>query len=277
MALVNPMDYVLSLKWCPIHIDEVAQKGYRVTQIPLKWFAINVTGFVYCLDAEALIDVATTVNKPANYFGDFRDYHPSFTKAMLYIPGIGPTPIASDLLSTTLHMNATVNLHTGDCLYSLRSTAASGSTEVVSSYVCNLYSDVQLASTDISAGAVLSDVVGMASGITSTLMGNAFGASATVGASMSAFNHIMMPTPSIVGANSSSLSAWVYTAVILSVAHYASGDIPIDVYGRPFCKNTKINTLAGFIKCGAASIDLNCLDAERDQINAYLNGGFYYE
>ena len=47
--------------------------------------------------------------------------------------------------------------------------------------------------------------------------------------------------------------------------------------GRPLCQTKVINTLSGFIVCDKADCIINGTSEEADQINAYLNGGFFYE
>jgi len=47
--------------------------------------------------------------------------------------------------------------------------------------------------------------------------------------------------------------------------------------GRPLCKIRKINLLSGFIICSGADYGAAGTEEERNEINSYLNGGFFYE
>lgn len=47
--------------------------------------------------------------------------------------------------------------------------------------------------------------------------------------------------------------------------------------GRPDMTERAINTCSGYVKCINASVPIAGMDAERDEINSYLNNGFYYE
>ena len=47
--------------------------------------------------------------------------------------------------------------------------------------------------------------------------------------------------------------------------------------GRPLCKKRVINTLNGYIKCKDSAIESGLTQAENSAIEAYLNGGFFYE
>lgn len=47
--------------------------------------------------------------------------------------------------------------------------------------------------------------------------------------------------------------------------------------GRPLCKTKVINTLSGYLKCSDASIESGLTKEENDTIEAYMNGGVFYE
>ena len=47
--------------------------------------------------------------------------------------------------------------------------------------------------------------------------------------------------------------------------------------GRPLCEVRQINTLRGFIICADADVVITCTDREKSAIQAYLEGGFFYE
>ena len=47
--------------------------------------------------------------------------------------------------------------------------------------------------------------------------------------------------------------------------------------GRPYCKKVVLNTLSGYIKCADADISTIATSTENAMVNAFMNGGFYYE
>ena len=47
--------------------------------------------------------------------------------------------------------------------------------------------------------------------------------------------------------------------------------------GRPCMAQHTISTCSGFVKCVNASVDIPGMAAEKDQVNDFLNNGFYYE
>ena len=47
--------------------------------------------------------------------------------------------------------------------------------------------------------------------------------------------------------------------------------------GRPLCQVKTLNTLSGYILCCEAHADFSCFASEREDIERYLNTGFFYE
>ena len=58
---------------------------------------------------------------------------------------------------------------------------------------------------------------------------------------------------------------------------YSVVDENIAEFGRPLCKLKQINTLSGFILCENADAAITGTQEEAQQINSYLNSGFFYE
>ena len=48
-------------------------------------------------------------------------------------------------------------------------------------------------------------------------------------------------------------------------------------FGKPLCSTRTINTLSGYIKCGEADHQFSGLQSENEDINRYLQNGFFYE
>ena len=47
--------------------------------------------------------------------------------------------------------------------------------------------------------------------------------------------------------------------------------------GRPLCEVKTLNTIPGYIMVDSPDVEIACMDAERQQIIAFLSSGFYYE
>lgn len=49
------------------------------------------------------------------------------------------------------------------------------------------------------------------------------------------------------------------------------------VQGRPLFEKKTINTLSGYVQCAGASVNISGTDGDKQEVNQYLNSGFYYE
>ena len=47
--------------------------------------------------------------------------------------------------------------------------------------------------------------------------------------------------------------------------------------GRPDMTERVISTCSGYVKCINASVPIAGMSTEKDEVNTYLNTGFYYE
>ena len=56
-----------------------------------------------------------------------------------------------------------------------------------------------------------------------------------------------------------------------------STGIPTTQKGRAKFAAATISSLSGYIQCMDASVDIPGYSSEKDRVNGYLNGGFYYE
>ena len=49
------------------------------------------------------------------------------------------------------------------------------------------------------------------------------------------------------------------------------------ICGRPLMSVRTISSLSGYVKCASASVEINGYETEKEKVNSYVNGGFYYE
>ena len=64
---------------------------------------------------------------------------------------------------------------------------------------------------------------------------------------------------------------------ILTAEYYLLPEENNAEYGRPLCKEMKISSIPGYIKCGEADHQFPGTQGERDEINKFLSEGFFYE
>lgn len=260
-ALVfDASSYIVGAYWVPM---AYAYLPAEPQDIYIKYYNSGVRG-VPLSGYRVINDLV--INKPTRYYNDFRAYHPNFTTYTLYLPAVGVVPIASDLVNKTLSVSIRLDMTNGAIVYGLKANGV-----LVATYEGMLYAEIPLgnSSQDIktSMASTLTTVGAIASG----------NIPMAVAGAVDSIQNIIAPTPSVSGNFASGAMLKMFPEIILSQQVHGSGDKPTVVAGAPLCENRKINTLSGFIKCGNASIDIAGLGKDKEEVNGYLNTGFYYE
>ena len=129
-----------------------------------------------------------------------------------------------------------------------------------------------LASTCTAVGGAAATVAAMATG-------NVAGAITSGASTLTGAIGAMQPCTSMVGGG----GGGAYTGGYIASCWTAFHDTTIDpasvaaVMGTPTMSAKQIGTLTGFVKCFNASVAAEAETPTLEKINAYLNGGFYYE
>lgn len=268
-SFFNPFQYIVFLRWYPL---TKADFGTR-TSTTLKFGWWSTTGLYEKLN-DIRIFHAANLTIPTLGFNDFRDYDSRYTQMMVEIPTVGSVPIDPSILSqsgSTLLLGVYVDIATGETVAFLQVNNSGGNkASHIGSYQGHMGASIPLAQMSENFGSIASTA--------GTAVGAIISQSPTM--ALEAFHSIQgdfTPTPSMLGTYGSRA---YYEGMIwarVSVRQYACGHFPVTVYGRPLCENRQINTLTGFVKCQAASIALAAPLAEINEVNNYLNSGFYYE
>lgn len=271
-SFFNPFQYIVSLMWVPIdpsYFDKLTKHN-----VLFGWWDTGVNA------AYGVGDILISnqkINMPENPYAetDFRRYSSRFSQYSMYIPGVGsinlPTEIATSPsgLYMTLYFDAT----TGQAEYQF-SLGSAENFNVIMSFKTQLGAPIQIGQMGASLPGVVS---GGGSAIGSLLSGNIGGViKGLVDSAKSSFS----PAPSIIGTTGARTIIEDNTAIEVTVYTRGSGDIPQNQAGRPCYKSLRLGSLSGFVKCGNASIMLSeaaAFSSEIDQVNSYLNSGFYME
>lgn len=268
--IINPMDYVLSVKWVPFTRSKLSEWGVcnsLETEIYVKSFRTYVNGYrvlkqYYTITSEA-------ISMPSTYYSDFRKYTANFTQYKIYVPGIGLYDLSpQDVSLGEMTLVYTIDFLTGEACVKLKS---GNDGQLIASYTGLLYGNVQISGAN-------ADVVGaIGSGLAtvgSVMAGNVPGAAVGL---VSTIVNSLVPTPSINGNVGGGVGVIYYNSIIIIQYAYGSGGLPIFNCGRPLMEYRQISSIPGFIKCGNAALSINAYEDEMDEIINYLNEGFYYE
>lgn len=261
VAASNPAQYVVGVYTTPIG---AATYGANCTNTTLYMGGHKTDISIDKITTHTASIGTFTIAKPTGIYNDFRKYDPSFSRYTLYIPTIGEVALSGDLIDTTLTVDVGADLLSGDLFFALKSDG-----DVFATYTSNCYSSFGVGGVNPLSG-VLSSALGTAAALTNP---SPIGAVSGV---ISGVRNVMQESPSIISTQGGNGCIAQHKEMILTVVQRDSGDIPTAVVGRPCCKNLQIGNLSGYVKCGNASIDIPGTKAEKDAVNALLNGGFYY-
>lgn len=276
----NPFQYILSILWVPFKYDEAVRLfGQQLTRGPvnLGWWASDITVYVLRATASGYISLNAVMDLPEIYYDDWRKYDSRFTEYALRIPGIGQIQInPTDLIGTeNVHVFYGIDAQTGMAnVY----VTVRGTSYTIYSNTVPFYIPMQISQTDGNISPLVSGLVGATAAIATG--GESIVAGDVLAAGTSAINGIIGTTRGGSSSNGNYGNRFAINGrpeIVLYQRAYASANYPQKVYGRPLCRNMKISELNGYIKCQNASIDLSSLGNDKDEINNYLNSGFYYE
>lgn len=259
ISISDPAQYIVGCYSSPIGASVYAEHAAPVT-VYLGGHETDIT-LDKITTGTAQMAQNLALAKPASMYSDFRKCDPAFSSYTIYIPTIGTMPLAADLMDTDLTMDVGADLLSGDLLFTLKSDG-----DVVASYRSNCYASQSIGSVN-QASSALSAAVTTAAALTS---GN-------VGGVINGIKSAMSPTPAVIGTQGGTGCAALANEIVITCQQKSSAQFPVNVYGRPCCKNLVLSNLAGFVKCGNASAELPCNERLKNQINAMLNEGIYIE
>lgn len=222
-------------------------------------------------------------------YSDFRKYEP-YTKSFIFLPGIGCVALSrNEFTGSSFDVNYDIDAVTGDIKYTIWS-----GTTLVCEFNGNIASNCplgQMVSNSqgvmTSIGQTAGGIVSLAGAIAATVASEgatapmiAGAAAATIAGVANTVMSFNQHTPSVTGSNSSILVAEnrIINYYELSVdtedptnANYVSQK------GYPYAGTTTISSFSGFVQCEGASVACPGNANEKEEINNYLNTGFFYE
>lgn len=272
--------YVGSIKWVPFNASEIGTASSDFYVGP-----VNVgipSGYVLRKANQDFIKRNTvSITLPSQgLFSDFRDCNPKYTQYSVTLAGVGVVDLDTAVIGSCIHNSRTlycdirVDLVSGDIVYQFHTgndnsqfARFKGNVSVnvpIGKSVSDVTNSLSMVSGGVAGGAVVGGVPGAIIGGVAGLVG--------------AIHNELTPQTSVVGGagNKADLES-TRGYILLTRRVYGSKDFPTGVAGRPLCQNVTLSSLSGFCQCGNASVPVNARDADRAEINAYLNSGFYIE
>ena len=248
-------------------------------------YVIDIIGRV-----SAIAQGTFALNYPADSLGydlSYLDYSP-YTSGSLLLPYVGTVSLDADIYATnkSIYVECGLDKCTGDMIYKI----GLDSDKIMSTYSGSCAANIPICGSSYNAvgaaggvAAVIGGIAGVAAtiateGSAAMLMG-AIGATAGgIGTTITSLQHHTQTNGSL----SSLAGVALGDAVIATVVTRRPAETAIDtaykaVSGMPYFQGATISSLSGYVKCNGASVSISGYDSEREEINGYLNSGFYYE
>lgn len=287
-------DYVVSLNYIPFNYADITGEFNLSTQFmyigptiardannagitayhfkDLTTPATNADGHVYFFDDK--------IQVPDVFSQDFRIASP-YTKMRLFIPGYGSVSVDPIQCSHGVMVRCRLDVITGDVLVKLYGYPETYDSNPVllQTFNYNIAIPIPIAASTSSGGSFISAIT---SAVASASMAAAKGS--IVGSLMDAVNSAnniaasSQPGVSVKG----SVAGWSFTLdrrieLTIEKAYTQDLDVLNDTQGRPLMQEVTLSNLSGFCQCSGASVELNCMESDRDFINGCLNSGFFIE
>lgn len=215
----------------------------------------------------------------------YLDYAP-YSEGSLYLPFVGVVPLDMDAYAEdgSFYTNISIDQYTGDIVYTLHRKAG----DIISTYQGNFAVNVPLAGQSYNALGAASAGISLLGGVASAIGGAvsangallAGGLSGAAGAGLAMAQSMSKHTQTN-GSLSSAVSAGLSMIIQYNVIMRKPINTSLRSYqasqGLPYYRVATISGLSGYVKCSNASVDIPGYPEEKDTVNGYVNGGFFYE
>lgn len=277
----NVSNAIVSLQWMPFSYTSVSSASTMTTLENIK-IANHTTGTgAYRITGSAIyVDGAETISIPWRGDNDFRETAP-YTVMKLLVPMYGIIDLnTADLVgASNLYIQYRVDRTTGDVVVIINADSAGA---VVQTLEFNVAVEMPVATLTRNIGGAMSAISGGINSAIGIAAGNYIGGVAGVitSAANFALNANGRSVSAIGSINGKSKTGFGDKFQILAYAPHTLDPTNADFIatnGRPLQAVDSIGNHSGYILCENASIELSGDTYERNEINRYMNSGFFYE
>lgn len=285
---LNPLQYITSIIYIPMSGPYNA--GTTVNSIKIGTVDVQVTAKEYATEsARTILAVQRSLTNNRHPLADTRGRYLNiapWSTYELFYPPFGLIPLDSSVVGRAIELSLmiVVDCRTGDGVLNVYATVPRGNVNVTTQIaqvsakvgiempISGLLQRQSGGMSAISEG--LSGFIGLA---VSAETGNAAGALTSLASITDSFvgdaARAAIPHLSIIGGQGSCASL---TGIPQIQIHNIMpiNDNPTE-YGKPLCSSVQLSTLSGFTLCSGADLSINGTADEQEELNAFLNGGFY--
>lgn len=279
-------DCILDVKWLPFmppqasdnyvtSVSEIAIGDTDTSQYNYSVSGLRATTY-HVKDIAVSLAIHKTYAKT-----DFRAIEP-YTSGFLYLPGVGVVQLSmSDLVEgDTVDIDVGEDYITGDIHYAIKN--ANG--DIIQTVKANMAAACPLGSINVNGAGIVNGIKTGIVGAIGLLSGNPAIAAAGAGALLSgAANTVLSANQRAASIMGSITGRYqddyriIYTEFAVDTEDPEDSSGYIAIKGRPLGEVVTISSCNGFIQTDGAQVDISGTEEERNEINAIMDAGFYYE
>lgn len=266
--LVNPIQYIDSIRWYPFDIPNSTSISMGSETIKFGFWDSGITAPV--LQAvDTVLPFSQSITIPAHpqaARGTYLNSSP-YTRLLLDCYGFGQIPLDASIFAGTSTLTLAIGVDAMSGIGRISVYAGSDPKLIYRSYAPV---GVEMKIGQATQGLISSPLQVLVGGA-----GLAYGNVIGFGAGLISGLESLMPqmaTQGSVGAKSAYTNA---PSLIIERCTLPAEDITN--HGRPLCAPTVINTLSGYVQCENVEMDIIATRDEATAIRGYLEGGFFYE
>lgn len=277
-------DAIISLKWIPVKYADVPGTAQTLWlgNHDVSWHDPNlgnivVEGKMVPGGSSATLAKTGNIYPTWHYVNDWRLARP-YTYAKLYFPSYGTLDINPIEFRTNITFIYSIDVLSGECTIFLYGNG----NKMISTITYNIAVDIpiaQLASKGLAPiVSMAGNMAGFAAGIATGGVAGVAGMAAASAGIVKSTSELFFQTPSYKGSQGGRSWSGINNPGLLEY-YIDTMDLNefITTQGRPLMQEVTLSTLSGFCQCANASVELNCMESDRDFINNCLNSGFFIE
>ena len=277
----NPLSAIFQCIWVPY---DLSNAGVDSATIKICDQTINDNLSGHCRWLYEFSKETHTISVPCHLrYTDFRSAEP-YTTGNIYLPGAGLINLnMGDWTgSNNINVEYTIEHITGNVRYFLKTDNG----EIIQTVDCCVAAQCPFGQTTVNGAALVGGLMGIGSSIAMLAAGVASGG---VGAADGALSLITSVSNTVLAANKrdTSVIGNIGGRVVQTQPYIQHTEFSVNTEdpnsltyiserGRPYAGTAQISSLSGFIQCEGASINCAASATEKEEINNYLNSGFYY-
>ena len=278
----SPLESIFGCIWVPFAVDVTdanSPYGTHITDMRIGKTDVSV-GNAIRLDGYVTKSEGVSLTLTGVLRDDFRRSEP-YTTAVLHLPGVGCMDVSlSDWITAQqIQITAIFEIATGNALYILRDPDG----YIIQTASCCFAAQCPLGQFNTNMQGVVNSIGGMAASAAMFTAGAIGYGAAMTGILISGSNGLLSAAkhaPSISGHVGGRVSSTIKTAE-LTIFEIQTEDPDnagyIALKGRPVGKVVNMNSITGYCQCSEASVEAAASGLELEEINNYLNNGFFIE